>query len=337
MFKVPSLLAVASAATVGLLLSATGCEPEAPLDPAADAPTATQEEALLSSNIKRVFVVMMENQNASDIYGNSRAPYLNQLMAKYAYASNFQDVLPASIPSEPHYIWLEAGTNSFSDRTFTGDGDPSASNSTGSTAHLVNLLTAKGITWRTYQEGINSTTGACPIKSSATTFYAAKHDPFVFFRDVSGNPPSKTNAGCAAHTKPMTQLATDLATNAVAQYNLITPNLCHDMHGGIGCSLSTIQTGDNWLKSNLPGLISYAQANQGVIFITWDETEGETTQPFIVVGPNVKAGYKGTVLYNMSSVLKSLQKIFEVTPLLGHAADAATNDLSDLFVAGTFP
>lgn len=39
----------------------------------------------------------------------------------------------------------------------------------------------------------------------------------------------------------------------------------------------------------------------------------------------------------MSSVLKSLQQIFAVTPLLGHAADASTNNLSDLFVSGFYP
>jgi hypothetical protein len=329
MSRFPSLLALAYASTVCLATGVTGCDPAAPEDSSA--------QALTGSNFQRVFVIMMENQNSTDIYGSSKAPYLNQLMGKYAYSANFQDVLPASLPSEPHYVWLEAGTNAFSDHTFSTDSDPSSSNSTGSSAHLVNLLTEKGLSWTAYQEGISSTTGACPVKSSSSTFYAAKHNPFVFFRDISGNPPGKTTAGCSSHMKPITQLASDLSAGTVAHYNLITPNLCHDMHGAIGCPLTTIQSGDDWLKANLPAILSYASANQGVVFITWDETEGETTQPFVVVGPHVKAGYKGTVLYNMSSVLKSMQEIFQVTPLLGHAADPSTNDLSDLFVAGAFP
>jgi hypothetical protein len=81
-----------------------------------------------------------------------------------------------------------------------------------------------------YQEGITNTTGACPIVSSG--FYAAKHDPFVFFRDVSGSPPSKTNSGCASHHKDYSQLAADLANHAVASFNFITPNLCHDAKTG---------------------------------------------------------------------------------------------------------
>ncbi len=327
-----SLVGAACVSLFCLTLGAAACDPAAPNEP-----LERTEETLTASHFQRVFIIMMENENASDIYGSSQAPYLNGLLSKYAYASNFQDVLPAALPSEPHYVWLEAGTNAFSDHTFTTDNDPSASNSTASTAHLVNLLTKKGLSWVAYQEGIDSTTGTCPIKSGTSEFYAAKHNPFVFFRDISGSPPSKTTAGCASHMKPMTKLATDLAANTVAQYNLITPDLCHDMHGATGCPTNIIAAGDAWLQSNLPAIIANANANQGVIFITWDETEGETTQPFIVVGPNVKPGYKGAVLYNMSSVLKSVQEIFQVTPLLSHAGDAATNDLSDLFVAGNFP
>jgi hypothetical protein len=118
------------------------------------------------------------------------------------------------------------------------------------------------VTWRTYQEGLNTTTGLCPIKSSG--FYAAKHDPFVFFQDVSGNPPSKTNSYCGSHHKAYSAFATDLANGDVASYTFITPNLCNDMHGASGCPNSnTIQSGDTWLSTELPRIISYANANAG--------------------------------------------------------------------------
>lgn len=324
----------AAAALLGIGLS-TGCGvPDSEPDRAA-----ALQPALTASAIQHVFVIMMENQNSTDVYNSSNAPYIGQLMREYGYASNFQDVLPASVPSEPHYIWLEAGTNVFADRTFTSDSDASASNSTAATAHLVNQLESAGRTWMTYQENITSSTGACPISTTFLGLYAAKHDPFVFFRDVSGSPPSKTSARCVAHTRPLTQFAGDLAAGRVSSYTLITPNLCHDMHGAVGCPLTNfVKQGDSWLQSFLPPLISYAKANHGVIFLTWDEPEGSPTQPFLVIGPNLKsAGYKSTVRYDMSSVLKSLQQIFAVTPLLGHAADASTNDLSDFFAPGAFP
>ena len=105
---------------------------------------------------------------------------------------------------------------------------PAFLNSTASTAHLSTQITAAGSTWLSYQEGINSTTGACPIAASGR--YAPKHDPFIFFRDVSGSTPSKTNAFCTAHHKALSALAGDLTNNRVAAYNFITPNQCHDMH-----------------------------------------------------------------------------------------------------------
>jgi phospholipase C len=325
----------AAPALAGLALTLAACGAPEATDTADPSP----ERAAVSapaSTIKHVFVVMLENRNTTDIYGSSNAPYLNSLMAQYGYATNFQDVLADPVPSEPHYVWLEAGTNVFSDHTFTSDSDASSSNSTTSTAHLTNQLESAGLTWMSYQEDINSSTGACPISSSGN--YAAKHNPFVFFRDVSGSPPSKTNTRCTSHTRPLSQFAADLAAGNVGAYTLITPNLCHDMHGALSCLVNLVKNGDTWLKGFLPQIINYANANHGVVLLTWDEPEGTPTQPFIVIGPNMKsAGYKSTVRYDMSSVLKSMQRIFGVTPLLGHAADASTNDLADFFTAGSFP
>ena len=285
--------------------------------------------------IQHVFVIAMENHDAAQIYGNSSAPYINgTLIPNYARTTNFNDELP-SLPSEPHYLWMEAGTNAFSDRTFTNDNDPSATNSTGSTAHLARQITdsTAGVTWRTYQEGQNSTTGACPIKSSG--FYAAKHNPFVFFKDVSGNPPSKTNAFCAAHSRPYSSFATDLAANDMADYVFITPNQCHDMHGQSGCPNSnTIRAGDDWLKAELPRLIDWATLHAGVILITWDEGSATTKVPFLAIGPGVKANFAGAVAYDHGSIIKSVEEILGL-PILSKVA--GNNDLADLFEPGFFP
>jgi hypothetical protein len=307
---------------------------------AAQAQTADLPDAaaapLTASAIKVVFVIAMENHDAGEIYGNTKdAPYINNtLMPAYAHSTNFTDELP-SLPSEPHYVWMEAGTNKFSDHTFTGDGDATKANSTKSTAHLATQIrnASSGISWMAYQEGITNATGACPITSSG--FYAAKHDPFVFFRDVSGSPPAKTNSYCASHHKDYSQLAGDLNSHAVATYNFITPNLCHDMHGASGCPDSnTIRAGDQWLQANLPALIAYANANAGAIFLTWDEGDSTNKMPFLAIGPHVKTGYAGAVQYDHSSLLKSVEEIVEV-PVLAKVTGA--NDFTDLFVAGFFP
>jgi hypothetical protein len=122
-----------------------------------------------SSAIAHVFVVAMENENLGKIYDNATdAPYINgTLIGRGARATSFIDELPVGSPSEPHYIWLEAGTNVFADRTFTTDSAPSASNSTASTAHLAAQIAVAGLSWTAYQEGINATTGSCPNSAIA--------------------------------------------------------------------------------------------------------------------------------------------------------------------------
>jgi phosphatidylinositol-3-phosphatase len=288
--------------------------------------------------IKYVFVVAMENEAANSIYGNSDAPYLNGLISQYAHATAFNDPLPDAVPSEPHYVWMESGTNQFSDATFTTDDDPSASNSTKSTAHLVTQMAAASpaVSWMSYPEGLDSSTGACPVHSSG--FYVAKHDPFVFFQDVSGSPPSGSNAACAAHHQAYTTatFGQALAQGTVAQYNFITPNVCDDMHGDSSCpSSNDIGAGDTWLSANLPPIIDFVNAHQGVLFVVWDEPEGGSPlMPFVAIGPGVKKGYTGQVRYTHSSLTKSVDEIFGLPILPTVTGDS---DLSDLFQPASFP
>jgi hypothetical protein len=324
------------------LCGLVGCEtsaldaPEPDDEPAVvQVAPASSDEALTASAIKHVFVIALENHGAADIYGNTAsAPYINgTLLPMSGRATNFIDKLP-QLNSEPHYVWMEAGTNAFSDHTFTTDNNPSASNSTSSKAHLVTQISAAGSTWRSYQEGLNSTTGACPIAASGN--YAPKHDPFIFFQDVAGSPPSKTSSACSTHHKALTALAADLTNDTVAAYNFITPNLCHDMHSN-SCSGSSdpIKQGDSWLSTNVPAIISYVNAHQGVLFIVWDEPVGSTgTIPLIVVGPHVKANHAGSVQYTHGSLVKSVEQILALPILSTVSAD---NTFGDFFDAGFFP
>jgi hypothetical protein len=286
-----------------------------------------------AGTIQHVFVIAMENHDSTEIYGDTTdAPYINNtLVPMGAQATNFGDELALSVPSEPHYVWMEAATNSFADQTFMSDADPSASNVTSSTAHLATQIAAAGTTWRTYQEGLDATTGACPIHSSA--LYAAKHDPFVFFQDIVGSPPSATSAPCVAHHRAYSAFAADLAKGDVAAYTFITPNLCNDMHGAGGCpNPNTIASGDSWLSTELPPILSYVSAHAGVVFLAWDEGDTTGKMPFVALGPTVKAGHPGAVAYNHSSLVKSIEEILGL-PVL--AAASSASDLSDLFM--TFP
>lgn len=287
------------------------------------------------SKIKHVIVIAMENHDADQIYDDRvNAPYIHSLVERYAHADNFDDELPLEIPSEGHYVWMEAGTHRFSDALFDDDSPPSARVSTGSNQHLTRQIKNSDtrLSWMTYQEGMNAQTGACPIRSSG--FYVPKHNPFIFFRDVSGDPPAEDTPYCAAHHEPYSSLAADLS-GELASYVFITPDQCHDMHGQRGCpEENPIRTGDKWLASELPRLIAYAEQHDAVIFITFDEGSSSIKMPFIAIGTMIKPHYTGTERYNHSSQLKTVERILGLPPL---PSVATSNDLSDLFEPGTYP
>src|ERR1700747_2870360 len=184
------------------------------------------------NKVKTVWVILMENHNwtgnnsgasfgAPDIKGSPLAPYINgPLLATSAHAEQYYNP-PGNHPSEPNYLWLEAGTN-FGIR----DDNSPANNHQATTLHLVSLLNAAGVSWKAYQENISST--VCPVTDFGL-LYATPHDPFVFFDDVTGSNTPR-DPYCMAHVRPYSELARDLSNNTVARYNFITPNLCNDMH-----------------------------------------------------------------------------------------------------------
>ena len=296
---------------------------------------------------RHVIVIAMENTDADKsgdksrgyIYGNMKdAPFINgTLAAEAARATNFTDEL-AAYNSQPHYIMMEAGTNKFADTTFTCDNDPLKScslvlnkpNWTRSTEHLVTEIEAAGLSWMTYQEDIDpKTTGACPIRSAGQ--YAAKHNPFVYFADVAGAPPDKDNANCIAHTRELGRFMDDMQSGDLANYVFITPNLCHDMHGGLGCSGNPVAEGDNFLAGFLPPVVDWARKNDAVVFVVWDEGKRGLKLPFYAAGAGVKEGYESDVPYSHRSVVKTIARIFGLPPL---PSVRTANDLADLFKPG---
>ncbi len=183
--------------------------------------------ASLSSPIKTVFVIVMENKNWSSIRGSASAPYINNTLLPMASYANQYYTPPGNHPSLPNYLWLEAGTNF----GILNDNPPS-SNHQSTTRHLVTLLRNAGYSWKGYVEGISGT--SCPLVN--TGLYAVRHNGPVYFDDVTGtnNPQSSY---CIAHERPYSELARDLQGNTVANYNYIVPNVCDVMHNSSGCQI----------------------------------------------------------------------------------------------------
>ena len=282
--------------------------------------------------LKTVFIILMENHGWASVNGSASAKYIkNTLVPAGGHAEQYFTP-PGLHPSEPNYIWLEAGDN----LGITNDADPSA-NHQATPDHLVTQLTKANISWKTYAEDIPGTN--CPL--SSVNLYAPKHTPMVFFDDVTNNN-SPTSQNCIQHVRPYTELATDLTNNTVARYNFITPNNCNDMHGettGLNCNIFTtdlIKLGDDWLAANVPKILnSSAYKNGGVLFVLWDEGDGfgaaqDGPIPMIVLSPKAKVNYKNSIKYTHSSMLRTIQAIFGVPYLRGAMS---SNDLSDFFTS----
>jgi phospholipase C len=278
-----------------------------------------------------IFVIVMENTSWSEIKGSRNSPYINSLLShpQASYANNYNNP-QGTHPSLGNYLWMEAGTRF----GIADDSDPTApANQLRGQEHLAKQLQTAGISWKTYQENISGK--ECPLNTKRP--YAPKHNPFIYFDDVtdSFNPASPY---CIAHVRPFEELTRDLASNTVAKYVFITPNLCNDMHDACAPTHNRIKQGDTWLQNLVPAILaSHAYQNNGALIITWDEADyswnaassGDGPIGFILLSPQAKGkGYSNNVYYNHGSLLRSIEMNNKV-PYLNDANQQ--QDLSDLF------
>ncbi len=272
--------------------------------------------------IRTVFVIVLENESWSGVKGSPSAPYLNNtLLPMASYCEGYVNV-PDLHPSLPNYLWLEAGTNF----GILDDNDP-AQDHQNTTNHLVTLLNSAGLSWKTYQEDIPGDS----VPLTGVGGYATRHNPFVYFDDVTGTNDPHYAYGIA-HIRPYGEFAGDLTNNTIARYNFITPNVCNDGHDSCYPLYDRIRQADTWLSAQAPKILnSPAFQAGGALFITWDESlDADTRLGMVVLSPFARgAGYVNTNYYTHSSLVRTVQEIFGVGPFLGDATTAA--DLSDLF------
>jgi phosphatidylinositol-3-phosphatase len=298
--------------------------PGANAAPAQDAEVPTPDAATHLHHIKTVFIIVMENHNWTgdgrrSIKGNPAAPYINYtLLPEASHAEDYSNP-PGNHPSLPNYLWLESGTNF----GIKNDNTP-AHNHQGTREHLVTLLEHAGISWKSYDE--DSSGKVCPLTdegprdANGNPLYGVRHDPFVYFDDVTGNRNAKSSY-CIAHIRPFTEFEHDLASNHVARYNFITPNVCDDMHDA--CGGDPIAHGDAWLRRNVPHILnSTAFRSGGALFITWDEAASKNGPiPMLVLSPFAKGNhYSDHLYYTHGSMLRTVEEIFGVSPLMRDAA-----------------
>jgi phosphatidylinositol-3-phosphatase len=243
-------------------------------------------------DFENVVVVVLENKSRGKVLGNRHAPAFNSFARRGAVLSRYRGV---THPSLPNYLALVSGST-----------HGIATNCTRCTVagkSLADTLEARGLTWKTYAEGLPRPgwTGASRGR------YAKKHVPFLYFRRVVSQPARRRRV------VPLPQLSGDLAAHRLPDFSLVVPDLCHDMHD---CSVST---GDRWLRRFLPQLLQLAGT---AVFVTFDESDtADPGIPSLALGQLVRPGSRFRQAMSHYGLLRTIEDGFGLSHL-GRSARA---------------
>jgi len=236
-----------------------------------------------------VVVIVLENKARDRVLGNPAAPAFNAFASGGGVLSGYRGV---THPSLPNYLALVSGSTHgiASDCTRCVVSGPS----------LADTLEAKGLTWRTYAEGLPRPgwTGAGRRR------YAKRHVPFLYFRRVLTRPAR------LRRVVPLSQCS----TRRLPAFSLVVPDLCHDMHD---CSVAT---GDAWLRRFVPPLL---RLEGTVVFVVFDESDTvDPGVPALALGPLVRPASRFTPTMSHYGLLRTIEDGLGLTRL-GRSARAA--------------
>lgn len=233
-----------------------------------------------------VFVVVMENTGLDRAL---RSQPIARLASANALATNYRAV---ARPSLPNYLALTSGSTwDITDNLY----HPLPA------ADLGTQLTAAGISWRAYMEGMTAEAGCMHSPYP----YALKHNPFAYY-----------GGACPSNVMPIETLDADLAADTPS-FVWITPGLCHDGHD---CA---VDVAGAWLDGLVSRIVSSdAWRSGGMLFIVWDEGDGGDGNlvPLIVLTEDATATRIETQ-HDHYSLLATIEDVFGL-PRLGAAVTA---------------
>ncbi|ORY33211.1 hypothetical protein BCR33DRAFT_520845 [Rhizoclosmatium globosum] len=233
--------------------------------------------------ISTVFTIIFENQGRAKVLSD---PYFLSLKERGYFMSNYHAV---SHPSQPNYIALVSGSTNGCRSDFSID---IGANS------IVDLLEAKGLTWKAYNEGFP---GNC-FTESYSDRYVRKHNPFMSFNNIRNDPKRCANIVSAD------ELKVDEQTGTLPNYILFTPDMDNDGHD------TGVPYSSAWLKEFLePKLANPVYANT-LFHITYDEDGYDTLTNNIYslfLGKGILAkGVVDNTWYTHYSALATVEELF---------------------------
>jgi phosphatidylinositol-3-phosphatase len=294
LLRASAVVALVVACTSPVATSPSVAAPSATPGTAPSPPASTEKIRIPtpspSAAHQHVFVIVMENTSLTSAL---RAPSISTLASKYTLATDYHAV---SSPSLPNYLALTSGST----WGITDNGYYALP-----AGGLGAQLTAAGVSWRAYMEGLTS--AGC-IGSPYP--YALKHNPFAYY-----------GGSCPDNVVALDALDADLVRNTPS-FVWITPGLCHDGHD---CAIAEAGA---WLEGLVTRIVaSSAWHDNGALFIVWDEGDGRSSVvPLIVATPDLASG-RVDDSYDHYSLLAAIEDLFGL-PRLGAAKNA--RPLTDL-------
>jgi hypothetical protein len=352
-----------------LAVAVTGCEPTPPrggpspgqsntttATPGTPTTTPSPPSTQASGKPGHVFVINLENHDYNDVWGTeSAATYLSKtLRAQGVLLSQYYGIdhnsLPdylAQISGQGSNAMTRADCPTYAGFQQTGTSEAGQVQGTGcvypaSVPTLAGQLSSAGKTWKGYMEDMGT---PCQHpepgskddhhKAKEGDQYATRHNPFVYFEEITSSP------DCQNNVVDYTHFADDLkSTDTTPNLSYITPNLCNDGHDTpcIDGRPGGLESADSWLQQQVPAILdSPAYKQDGMLVITFDETEAKSSGPSgipggtaggrvgaLVISPFTKGGTTSDRMYNHYSLLASIEDIFSV-PKLGYAGAPGLN------------
>jgi phosphatidylinositol-3-phosphatase len=311
--------------------------------------------------IKHVWVIVLENKSLPQWFvpGLTTAPYLTQtLPSQGLLVPNYYGVGHSSLDN---YIAMvsgqapapqtqdDCGDDSYHDMApyeIRADGQvvdkspaPHGCVYPAEALTLGDQLTAKGLTWKGYNEGIPE---PCSRSGGGTTDpeYKRKHNPWVFFESIL------QSGTCAANDVGLEPLADDLKSEATTpNFSFIVPNQCDDGHDACDGDNTSLADPNAFLEKWIPVIRASPAYQDGMIIVTFDEGTdplsccneqpgpnsaspggygvwpnsggGQTGQ--LMLSPYIKAGSVTAESYNHYSLLRSMEDLFGIPEHLGFA------------------
>jgi acid phosphatase len=240
-----------------------------------------------------VVVIVEENHSLDQVIGSGNAPFIEQLAS---HGVLFTSMFAVTHPSQPNYLHLFSGSN----QGVTGDRLPEGTPF--DTPNLGAALLASGKTFAGYSEDLPVAGSTLEIAGA----YRRRHNPWVNWQDES--PGRSTYALPPSVNLPFTEFPTDPnGFSALPTVSFVIPNLDHDMHNG------SVTEGDEWLRANLSAYNDWAQSNNSLLVVVWDEDNfrGTNRIPMIFSGAGLRPG-RIDATYTLHNLLRTVEDMYGV-------------------------